>query len=84
MVIPEGHVVFMITYAYLLFNKFLSGSSNISNFSVRHRLQRYEVGHRTFQHISGFSHFVFKLQYSVESLVSCFHNGTLYDFLRLL
>ena len=26
----------------LLFNKFLSGSSNISSFSVRHRLQRFE------------------------------------------
>ena len=28
----------------LLFNNFLSGSYNISNFSVRHRLQRFEVG----------------------------------------
>ena len=27
----------------LLFNKFLSGSSNNSSFSVRHRLQRFEV-----------------------------------------
>ena len=28
----------------LLFNKFLSRLSDISSFSVRHRLQRYEVG----------------------------------------
>ena len=27
----------------LLFNKFLAGLSNISRFSVRHRLQRFEV-----------------------------------------
>ena len=76
----------------LLFNKFLSSSSNISSFSVRHSLQRYDVGLLdlyipfNFQDISGFSCFVFKLQYSVDSLVSCLsmYNGTLNDFLRLL
>ena len=33
-----------------------------------------------FQDISGFSYFVFKSQYSVDSLVSCLYNGTLNDF----
>ena len=76
----------------LLFNKFLSRLSNISSFSVRHKLQRYEVGLYNlyipfdFQDISGFSCFIFKLQYSVDSLVSCLsmYNGTLNDFLQLL
>ena len=72
----------------LSFKKVLSSSANISSFSVRYRLQRYEVGLYNFyipfnfQDISGFRCFVFKLQYSVDSFVSCLsmYSGTLNDF----
>ena len=70
----------------LLFNKFFSGLPNISSVFVRHRLQRFEVGLLDlyvpfiFQDIHGFSCFAFKFQYSVDSLVLYFYNGTLNDF----
>ena len=73
----------------LLFNNFLSGSSNISSFSVRHRLQRFEDALQDlynsfiFQDNRGFSCFVFTFQYSVDNVVSCLYNGMLNDFLWL-
>ena len=50
---------------------FLSGSYKISSLSVRHRLQDLCISF-IFQDICEFSCFIFKFQYSFDSLVSCF------------